>query len=251
VLDYAAQGYLPQALTNFIALIGWSPGEDREFLTPEELIETFDIARIQPSPGHFDIEKLNWLNGHTIRTLSPDDLWNAIRTFAAFDYAREYHHAELAEEDGGAEEQAKRIHRWTAFEKLAQCSDQAYALAAMKLAQERVVTLVDFGEACDFFFTDEPVMDEKAVAKWFAEPHVPALLDYLETADGPPTAENYELGLRNFMQAHGIEKFGPVVHPTRVALTGRTTGPGLFELMEVLGPARITARAQRARALLG
>lgn len=249
VLDYAAQGYLPQAIKNFIALIGWSPGEDREVMTPAELVEAFDLERVQPSPGHFDLDKLKWLNGHTIRSLAIPDLWMEIQKLAAFDYAKDYHNAEVPDDEGGAAERSLRMSRWEAFQKLANCPDEQYALECVALAQERVSNLVDFGEACDFFLTEEPAMDEKAVAKWFGEPHVPALFDWLESYQGPATAADYEAGLRGLMEAHGLEKFGPVVHPTRVALTGRTTGPGLFELMEVLGRDRIRARVARARTL--
>jgi len=249
VLDYAAQGYLPHAINNFIALIGWSPGDDREVLTEAELIESFDLSRVQPSPGHFDMEKLNWLNGHMIRSLGMDSLMSEIEKLAAFDYAAQYHFAEVSDEDGGEAERAKRMRRWESFLAFANCPDRTYATASAALAQERVTTLVDFGEATDFFFVEAPAMDQKAVTKWFGESHVPALFDLLESYDGPPTAAGYEAALRGFMEAQGIEKFGPVVHPTRVALTGRTTGPGLFELMEVLGPERIRQRVKAARSI--
>lgn len=250
VLDYAAEGYLPEALKNFIALIGWSPGEDREVMSEAELIEAFDLSRVQPSPGHFDLEKLQWLNGHSIRAMSSEQAWRTFKEFAAFGYAREYHHAEVGAEDGGALTQAARIARWKKVEAMAGCADEAYALACVQLAQERVTTLADFGEACDFFFTDEPAMDEKAVAKWFGEAHVPTLFASLKSYDGPFDAAGFEAHLRGFMDAQGLEKFGPVVHPTRVALTGRTNGPGLFELMEVLGPDRIRARIGRAMGMI-
>jgi len=133
--------------------------------------------------------------------------------------------------------------------------DRHYVLEVVKLEQPRVQTLSDFGLACAFFFTDEPAMDPKAVAKWFSEPHVGALFDYLISAcDGDFAAaagiEVFESALREFQVAHGIEKLGPVVHPTRVALTGKTTGPGLFEFMYVLGAERMKARLVRAKGML-
>jgi glutamyl/glutaminyl-tRNA synthetase len=123
------------------------------------------------------------------------------------------------------------------------------------LEQPRVHTLSEFGSACAFFFADLPEMDPKAVDKWFVQPHVGELFDGLIAKCGTDfTTETpldvYENALRSFQESHGMEKLGPVVHPTRVALTGKTTGPGLFELMSVLGPDRMRHRLQAAKALL-
>ncbi|RYG24929.1 glutamate--tRNA ligase, partial [bacterium] len=90
VLDYAAQGYLPSALKNFIALIGWSPGNDQEAMTEEELVQLFGIEGLQPSPGRFDIEKLKWLNGHRIRSMSPEEVYDALLAYIAAPYTRQY-----------------------------------------------------------------------------------------------------------------------------------------------------------------
>ncbi|MEQ1935519.1 MAG: glutamate--tRNA ligase family protein, partial [Fimbriimonadaceae bacterium] len=255
VLDYAAQGFMPQSLKNFIALIGWSPGEDREVLTEAELISLFDLDRLQPSPGRFDMEKLQWLSGHAIRALDIDDLLQRILDFVAFDYARDYHHWEVSDEDGGAAEQAKRIARWASLELLATkaAEDRDYVRKCVVLEQERVTTLADFGEACEFFLVDQPKMDAKAVEKWFGQPHARSLFEAIKTYcdnGGDNSVEAYEKLLRGFQESAGLEKLGPVVHPTRVALTGKTFGPGLFELMAVLGPERISKRLEHALANL-
>jgi len=129
-------------------------------------------------------------------------------------------------------------------------------LEVIKLEQQRVNTLSEFGLACAFFFHDEPEMDPKAVDKWFTQPHATALFDFLlakcdgEFCSEDVTIEVYESALRAFQVDHGIEKLGPVVHPTRVALTGKTNGPGLFELMAVLGPDRMKKRLIRAKGLV-
>jgi glutamyl-tRNA synthetase len=127
-------------------------------------------------------------------------------------------------------------------------------LAAVKEEQERVQTLAEFGEALEFFLVDEPPMDEKAVAKWFKEPHCGELFDWILAKleeSRVETVEHYETIVKGFQTHKGLEKLGPVVHPTRVALTGKTFGPGLFELMAVLGHDRIAARLRRAKSLLG
>jgi glutamyl-tRNA synthetase len=109
-----------------------------------------------------------------------------------------------------------------------------------------VTTLADFGPACAFFMAAEPEMDPRAAEKWLNEPHVPALiaflLDRIGSGNEAISHEECEAMVRDFAAAHGFEKLGPVVHPTRVMLTGKTAGPGLFELMSVLGRARMRAR---------
>jgi glutamyl/glutaminyl-tRNA synthetase len=130
--------------------------------------------------------------------------------------------------------------------------DPGYVLEAVKLEQERVVTLADFGPACAFFFFDEPPMDEKAASKWLTQPHVPALFtaviqELLSYGSNAVTASDCETFVRSLAEKNGFEKLGPIVHPIRVALTGKTAGPGLFELMSVLGPDRMIERLTKEK----
>lgn len=249
VLDYAAQGYMQHPLKNFVALIGWSPGEDREILSENELIELFSIKGIQPSPGRFDIEKLQWLNGHTIRSMSTEDLMQKIVELSEFPYAEDYHLNQVPEEGENT-----RPARWKAFKNLAEQikTNPEYAKIAVKLEQERVTTLIDFGPACEFFFVDLPELDPKAVEKWLRVEHAPELFQTIKEACAN-VPENFEEAvsywdstLRKFQADKGIEKLGPIVHPTRVILTGKTVGPGLFELMAALGPGRIQRRLEQS-----
>lgn len=250
VLDYAAQGFMPGPLKNFIALIGWSPGDDREVMSEDELVQAFSLEGLQPSPGRFDFEKLKWINGHVIRSMEPEELLAAIQTLSELEHAKVYHFAEVPEDEGGAVEQAKRMARWAAFERLLDYanSDRDYVLQCLALERERVTTLVDFGEACEFFLVDSPANDPKAVEKWMNQEHVKPMLTILRDRLGSQeslTVAECEDAIRSYASANGFEKLGPVVHPTRVALTGKTVGPGLFELMAVLGPKRIYDRLSR------
>lgn len=240
VLDYAAQGFLPEAVKNFIALIGWSPGDDRELMPERELIEAFDLRGLQPSPGKFDIEKLRWLNGAYIRAYTAAGLYDLLAEFVRAPYVREYAQMEASEDEEGVDRGLvlARVERLVA-------ADREYAIECIKLNQERVVTLADFGEACEFFVVEEPPMDEKAREKWLTMPHVPDLFGSLIGEGGGGDAEFWEAVVRRYAETHGFEKLGPIVHPIRVALTGKTTGPGLFELMAVLGPDRIRTRLAR------
>jgi glutamyl-tRNA synthetase len=252
VLDYAAQGFLPGPLKNFIALIGWSPGDDREAMTEQELIEAFDISGLQPSPGKFDIDKFRWLNGLAIRAMEPSDLLDVINDYLRNPYTLDYFN-QMEPEAG--EPDPKQVEQALLNLDRAIQLDRGYVLDVIKLEQQRVHTLADFGAACAFFFADLPEMDPKAVDKWFAQPHAADLFDFLlakcESEFASDSAiEVYEGALKEFQTAKGLDKLGPVVHPTRVALTGKTAGPGLFELMAVLGPQRMKRRLTRAKELL-
>ena len=244
VLDYRSAGYLPEALVNFVALIGWAPGGDRELMAMPELEEAFTLDGLQPSPGVFDLDKLRWMNGHYMRQRPLAELCEMVLNFARSEGAREYY--------GKNPEENKEI--LAGFDLLSQGAEADPALfsKAIELGQERVTTLADFGVATAFFFQEEPPMDQAAVEKWFSQPHVPALFDSLleRLTSSAPTEEECEAAIRDFSAAQGFEKMGPVVHPTRVALTGRTAGPGLFQLMAALGPDRMRKRLERAKTLL-
>jgi len=242
-LDYRAAGFLPEALANFIALIGWAPGGDRELMTMAEMIDAFSLDGLQPSPGVFDLEKLRWMNGNYIRKLTPEELEARLTTYLASDETFEY----WSRPEFAADEMVAHLERL----KKGLAENRAYAISAALLEQERVVTLADFGPATAFFFQEEPPMDPKAVEKWFGEPHVGEMFDHIVgSLNGEVSVEACEKLVRDYAAKLGLEKLGPVVHPIRVALTGKTAGPGLFELMSVLGPERMAERLTRAKSML-
>jgi glutamyl-tRNA synthetase len=249
VLDYRALGYLPDAILNFVALIGWSPGGDREVMKRDELIEAFDLGGLQPSSGIFDIEKLRWMNGTYIRETPTEELVKLVEEHINDSVALDYYNEPAAEGDVAKPD----VLPYFGMMRRALTTDRTYASQTIALEQERVHTLSDFGTACAFFFEEEPPMDEKAVNKWFGQPHVGALFDLLISRFSEATTASVEWCeslIRDYAADNTMEKLGPVVHPVRVALTGKTVGPGLFELMHVLGPARMVARLQKARALV-
>ncbi len=247
-LDFRSAGYLPGALANFIALIGWSPGGDREMMSMAEMCGAFELTGLQPSPGVFDADKLRWMNGNYIRQTVAAELLSMVKDFWALPSTKAYWQNRAPAE---GEPDPALVAR--GLDALCE-ADADYALAALKLEQERVTTLAEFGPACLFFFDEAPPMEKAAVEKWFGQPHVPALFDALlsgiANAGASITTEQCEALVRRFATDHGLEKIGPAVHPTRVALTGKTVGPGLFELMSVLGPERMTKRLLRAKGML-
>lgn len=241
VLDFRPAGYLPEALANFISLIGWSPGGDRELMSLSELAEAFTLDGLQPSSGVFDREKLDWMNGHYIRECEPEALFERVNALAAAPETATYwardEHAE-----SGVGPKLSRLRE-------AVLAEPEYAREAVGLLRERVTTLADFGPACEFFFVELPSMDPKAVEKWLRLDHVPRLFGEvvaaLEDRSEISVADCEEL-LRAWAAENGFEKLGPIVHPIRVALTGSTVGPGLFELMSLLGPTRMCRRLNSA-----
>ncbi len=238
-LDFRRAGFLGHVLANFIALIGWSPGGDREVMSIDEMAEAFDIKGIQPSSGVFDFEKLIWMSGVHIRQTEPKALYQQVRNYANAEETETYWSARVP----GAQEVDP--HEKLKGLRLLKEAPEDYALEAVKLEQERVTNLADFGPACLFFFVQDVEFDSKAVEKWFQEPHVENLLLELRSQIGsksPQSPADYEEILREAQVSQKLEKFGSVVHPTRVATTGKTVGPGLFELLALLGQERIIHR---------
>jgi glutamyl-tRNA synthetase len=248
-LDFRSAGYLPEALANFIALIGWSPKDDREVLSMEEMIEAFTLDGIQPAPGIFDAEKLKWLNSIRIRDLSPDQLLPTVSSFLSEGDTSAYWSATETHPD--REETNKTLE----LLKNAIADTPEYVAETLKLEQERVKTLAEFGPASEFFFVETPHYEEKAVQKWFGKPHVLELFDAADAWLAGKSEVSTE-DCEEFVRGMGAEKeeewslggkLGPIVHPLRVAFTGKTAGPGLFELMALLGPERMSHRLATAR----
>ncbi len=215
VEDYQKKGYLPDALVNFIALLGWNPGDERELFTIEELIRAFNLERVGKSGAVFNLDKLNSVNKHYMRTKSDQELARVVRPVL---------------EEGGI----------TGF------SDQ-YLEQVVRLTKERVTKLTDFKETADFFFADPERYDEEARKKsWKGESpkYVRAVLDSLRGLASLP-APAVEALVRQTAEQLGVSP-GKLIHPLRLALTGRSTGPGLFELMEVLGKTTCERRLERA-----
>jgi len=186
VLDYRDMGFLPDALVNFVALIGWAPGGDLEIMSRKQMIEHFDISGLQPSSGVWDYDKLKWFNGHYIRAMEPEALLGAIIEYVDRPDSLAFWQALGADPEASPLTSAdpSAVHGALVLLQRAVAENPAYALEAIKLEQPRVVTLADFGEACAFFFQDEPPIDPKAADKWLTQPHVPELFEYLIRAQG-------------------------------------------------------------------
>ena len=208
---YRALGYLPDALRNYLVRLGWSQG-DQEFFSTQEMIDAFDLSNVGRSPSRFDFVKLANINGHYIRAMPDADLVRAIE-------------AMLPHVDGGAAILAKLDAR-----------ARAQLLAAMPGLKERAKTLVELVDGAGFLFNARPLaMDAKAseILANGGRAHLTALLPRLTAlADWSPAAT--EEAVRIYVEEVGA-KLGQVAQPLRAALTGRSTSPGVFDVLTVLG----------------
>ncbi len=223
VEEYRDAGYLSDALVNFLALLGWSPGSGEELLSRNELVKEFMIERASKKDAIFDPEKLTWMNGYYIRSLSPERFSECCLPFL---------------------ERADLI-------SLANSAEVEYARCVLPLIQERAKTLADAAELTEYFFLKAPVMEEKAVRKHLTRPGAADKLRRLKSVwESLPafTLEATEESLRGMAEEMGLSP-GKLIHPTRVAMTGRMKGPGLFELAAALGRERVLERLEWATAI--
>ena len=221
--EFKEQGYLPEALFNFLVLLGWAPGEDREIMTREEMVAAFDLDRCKSSAARFDLKKLTWMNGEYLRRLPRETLDAAFRERLAA---------------GGLDPASVTDEVWN-------------AILDLMIPRTKI-----FGEVpgnCAYFFTDDFAFDPKAVEKRLRpEGTRERLLKVAETFESLPafTLESTEAALRALGEsmATGI---GSLVHPVRVAVSGMTEGPGLFEMLVLLGRERVCARLRQAVRMAG
>ena len=215
---YRAMGYLPAAMRNYLVRLGWSHG-DQEIFSTEEMIAAFDLPQVGRSQARFDFAKLESINGHYMRETPDRDL------LAQIDRV-------LPHIAGGAELAAKL-----------NAELRAKLLAAMPGLKERAKTLVELLDGARFLTSGRPlVLDEKAAALLTAEARavLGEIATELEVVE-PWTAEQAEQALRTFAERKGA-KLGSVAQPLRAALTGRTTSPGIFDVLAVLGKSESLAR---------
>src|SRR6478736_39739 len=215
---YRAMGYLPAALRNYLVRLGWSHG-DQEIFSTEEMIRAFDLPAIGRSAARFDFAKLENLNGHYIRHSDDQSLVSMFE--GVLNYV-----------PGGAELKAKLND-----------TTRAQLLQAMPSLKERAKTLIELIDGSYFIFADRPLeIEAKAAALLTRENRelIGRLRLALE-AVSPWAAETTEAAVRAFAEANGL-KLGAVAQPLRVALTGRTTSPGIFDVLSVLGRTECLAR---------
>ena len=234
ISDYIAQGFIREALVNHLALLGWASGngDEAEIFGLEELTQLFDLDRVHRGGAIFDRERLEWLNGQWIRRLAPDELVSRMAPFLEADLAV------LRAEGRAVREPA-----------------EAELLTLVPLVQERLPTLAAVGSLLDFLFVEELEVDPRLLVpkRWDAAATIEGLAEARRVIAtvGPVTYEADELEprLRELAEDRGW-KAGDLFMAIRVAVTGKTATPPLFDTLVALGYERTLARLDAARELL-
>jgi len=217
---YVEEGYVPEAVVNYLCLLGWSPKGNREKISRQEVIEMFDLPQILRHNARFDFAKLRWLNTEYIREMPAE---------------RFYELAVHALAKAGIDTSRFPVQ---------------YVKAALDTCKDKVKLLPEVPQFTDFYFKDEVAFDPEAAKKDFAPENKPRLAKLREAFATLSSFDAAILGttLQTLAAELGV-KAGVLVHPTRLACTGKTIGPSLYHLMEVLGKDRVLQRLDRALSL--
>jgi glutamyl-tRNA synthetase len=221
---YRERGFLPEAFANYLALLGWSIAEDRDIFTMEEMVGAFDVTRVSANPARFDLKKAEAINATHLRALPVDDFVSRVVPFLA---------AAGLISDPPSDEQRRVLD------------------AIAPLAQERMIVLSDAVGLLGFLFVDDVEIDEAAAAKNL-RPEDAEVLDAAEAAlrDLPDwSAASIEEALKSALVGGLGRKPRQAFGPVRVAISGRTVSPPLYESIELLGRERTLARLEAARTL--
>ena len=213
VTAYRDQGYLPQAMVNYLARLGWSHG-DQEIFSRDELLKYFSLDHVTKSPGVFDEEKLQWLNSHYLKELPAAELAGELTPFLSY---------------------------------VTEAPDQDFLAQVVTTLSARSKTLVEMAEAARFYFQDPRPYDAKAAQKFLTPAAVPIIREI--SARLAQLAEVNEASITQLFadlgQATGL-KMVNLAQPVRVALTGKTASPGLYEIISILGRDETLRRLEHA-----
>jgi glutamyl-tRNA synthetase len=223
VMEYKKMGYMPEAVVNYIAHLGWSSGDEREIFPKDELIKEFSLDKISKHAAVFSMEKLNWFNGEYLKKMSVDSLTKMLLPFL---------------------EEANFIKK----EKDLSPIKNEYIKEVAKLMKGRFRNFSQFIDYADYFFVDKINIEPQAFQSVLNKEGVPDILLSLQEKLSSLKCwdeENIENAVREVASSLQI-KGGQIIHPTRVVLSGKKVGPGLFELMLVLGQNKTIKRLKEA-----
>jgi len=217
VEDYRDKGFLKDALVNFVALLGWNAGDDKEFYYLNELIDNFSLERVNKSGAVFDLQKLNWLNAEHLRKLTNEQILSLLKEDV------------LKSEFSGL-----------------QLTDE-YLLQIIFSMKERVSFVKEFITACPYFYKQPDEYEQKSVEKnWKPETSSQMkILNQTFSKLNNPSKEDYENALSNTAEEVNVGK-GKLIHPLRLAVSGQSTGPGMFDLLFILGKDEVVKRINTA-----
>jgi glutamyl-tRNA synthetase len=222
---YCDMGILPEALVNFLALLGWTPADQKEIVPIQEMVKQFELTAVSKSNAVFDPEKLAWMNSEYLRHLPAEHLLRL------------------------AEEELKSAGLWK--ETFTGAEQERFEVST-RLLQTRARSVKDFSVSGRAFFSDDFDYDAEAQKKFWKDARLPELLDEMALRLADSTSFDLagtEATLRALAEEKGV-KGGVLINAARVALTGQAVAPGLFEVMLALGPSRVADRLHRAAAHL-
>ncbi len=221
VEEFREMGYLPEALLNYLALLGWSPEGEQEVLSLAELVSQFTLEKVGKTAAIYDVKKLTWMNGHYLNAKDIDQV---------------------------VEQAAPYFQKKNMIPQRLNREETVYFKQVVSAVRTRVKTLAEVADASEYFYTDSFSYDEKGVRKHFRKEKA---AEYLKKAREKLALlekfdlETTEAAYRELSEELGV-KAGEIIHPTRLALSGRTMGPGLFEIMVILGKEKTLKRMERA-----
>jgi glutamyl-tRNA synthetase len=220
VMEYPRLGYLPEAMVNFLALLGWNPGGDRELLSRDELISLFTLEGISGGNAVFNPDKLDWFNQQHIGRMPAAALLAWIEP---------------------------RLREAGLWRDTLQTTEAAWMAAVLELLKPRVKKPDQLVDELRPFLVDEPEIDPAAAAKHLAAEVRRLLVELADSfdADAPTDASAIEARLRALAEQRNTKAAG-LIHATRVSVTGRAVSAGLFDVLALLGPARVSRRLRRA-----
>jgi glutamyl-tRNA synthetase len=213
---YMEQGYAPEAVRNYLCLLGWSPKDNREKIDIEEVIKLFDLEKVNRRNAAFDLDKCSWLNGQYIHQMSLSRFRELSEPFI----------------------QKSGI----------KIADEAYLLKVLEIVKEKIKLFKDVPDWISYFFTEDFPFDGEAIEKTLRKPGAMARLSALRERFSKQTewsAASLEAALKQLAAESGC-KAGDLVHPARVAVSGRSIGPSLYHMLEVMGKDRVLQRIERA-----
>jgi len=217
VEDYRAKGYLKEAIINFIAFLGWNPGDEREIFMMDELIKEFTLERVGKSGAVFNVEKLDWLNFQHLRKKPDGEVLGMLREYLA-----------------GSSFAGTKF------------ADQ-YLISVITAMRERASFIKDFVEKCPYFYQAPDHYDPDVVKKrWKPESHQQLqLLADKFTGLTSPVKEDYEAALHLVAEELNVKQ-SDLIHPLRLAVSGMGAGPGLYDILIILGKDEVIRRIHAA-----
>ena len=216
---YRESGYLPEAVVNFLALLGWNPGNDQEVMSMDELIKSFNLTHCSTSGAKFDYEKGKWFNHQYIQKKSNEEIADLFMPIL---------------KEHGIE------------------ADKAYVVKVVGMMKDRVSFIKDLWDVCAFFFVAPTEYDEKTRKKRWKEDSAAQLTELIEVlrAHEPFDIESTENEVKAWIESKGYH-LGNIMNATRLALVGEGKGPHIFDITEALGKEESIKRIQRAIQILG